>query len=65
MKRSNQTQEELENPMLFWAFIGVAISASTATTMKLDVLGVVLSIVAGVVIGMTVGNFTKKIKVTR
>lgn len=60
MKKIKTTEEELDNPIIFWTSIGVAISASTATTMKLDVLGLVLSITAGVVIGATIGYFTKK-----
>ena len=59
MKQSNKTEEELENPMLFWASIGVAISASTATIMKFELLGLVLTITAGLVIGAAVGYFSK------
>lgn len=60
MKKTDNNDEELDNPIMFWTSIGVAISASTATTMKLELLGLILSVTAGVVIGATVGYFTKK-----
>ncbi len=34
MDKAINKEEELENPIIFWISIGVAISASTATTMK-------------------------------
>ncbi|WP_019030121.1 hypothetical protein [Colwellia piezophila] len=60
MKKIKDIQEELDSPIIFWTSIGVAISASTATTMKLEVLGLVLSVAAGVAIGATIGYLTKK-----
>jgi len=60
MKKTAKNDEKLDSPIIFWTSIGVAISASTATTMKLELLGLILSVTAGVVIGATVGYFTKK-----
>jgi hypothetical protein len=60
MNKKNVENETLDNPIIFWISIGIAISASTATTMKLDILGLILSISAGVIIGAVVGYFTKK-----
>ncbi len=60
MKQSDGKSEKLENPILFCSSIGVAISASTATTMKFDTLGLILSVAAGVTIGAIIGYFTQK-----
>jgi hypothetical protein len=57
--KSHETDKELENPMIFWASIGVAISASLATIMKFNILLLIITIIAGLFIGMAVGYFSK------
>jgi|TARA_B100000767_G_C19657121_1_gene489362 membrane protein DedA with SNARE-associated domain len=55
---SSNNDKELENPVIFWSSIGVAISASFATTMKFNILTLILTVIAGLFIGMTVGYFS-------
>ncbi len=58
MKSSNK-DKTLETPVIFWSSMGVAISTSIATIMKFSTLFVVITIIAGLLIGMTVGYFSK------
>ena len=60
MKKTDNNNEKLDSPIIFWTSIGVAISASTATTLKFELFGLILSVTAGVAIGLTAGYFTKK-----
>jgi len=61
MKHSDKTSnDKLENPILFWASIGVCIGCSTGVTLKLDNVTLVLSGIAGLLIGLAVGYGTKK-----
>jgi membrane protein DedA with SNARE-associated domain len=55
--KSPNTDNELENPCIFWASIGVAISASMATIMKFSIFPLILTIIAGLLIGMGIGYF--------
>lgn len=57
--KSPNTDNELEKPCIFWASIGVAISASMATIMKFSIFPLILTIIAGLLIGMAVGYFSK------
>ena len=57
--KSPNTDNELENPVIFWASIGVAISASIATIMKFSIFPLILTIIAGLLIGMAVGYFSE------
>lgn len=59
MNKTVKKDEELESPMIFWTSIGVAISASTATTMKFELLALIVSVAAGAMIGAAVGYFSK------
>jgi phosphate/sulfate permease len=56
--KSPNTDNELENPCIFWASIGVAISASMATIMKFSIFPLILTIIAGLLIGMGIGYFS-------
>jgi uncharacterized membrane protein len=58
MKSSNK-DKTLETPVIFWSSIGVAISTSIVTIMKFSTLFVVITIIAGLLLGMTVGYFSK------
>jgi hypothetical protein len=60
MKNTTNKNEELEQPIVFWSAIGVAISTSCATAMKLGTWEVVLSTLTGLAIGFMVGYSTKK-----
>jgi uncharacterized membrane protein len=60
MNNKDKKKEELEQPIIFWSSIGVAISTSCATAMKMGTWEVVLCTLAGLVIGFTVGYWTKK-----
>lgn len=59
MMKSHDTDKDLETPMIFWASIGVAISACLATIMKFNILLLIITIIAGLFIGMAVGYFSK------
>ena len=63
MKSSN-TNKALENSVIFWSSIGVAISASIATIMKYSTLSLVITVIAGLLVGMVVGYFSKTESVT-
>lgn len=60
MKSNNKSQDKLENPVIYWGSIGVAISSSTAAVMKFEWLGLVLSVAAGLVAGLVIGYLTKQ-----
>ena len=55
---SSYKAKTLENSVIFWSSIGVAISAPFATTMKFNILTLILTVIAGLFIGMTVGYFS-------
>ena len=48
----------LENPVIFWSSIGVAISASFATIMKFSTVPLISTVIAGFFIGMGIGYFS-------
>ena len=60
MSTSEGNNEKLESPIIFWASIGVCIGCSLGVTMKLDNIALVLSGLAGLLIGFGVGYGTKK-----
>jgi len=60
MSTSESNNEKLDSPIIFWASIGVCIGCSLGVTMKLDNIALVLSGLAGLLIGLGVGYGTKK-----
>lgn len=60
MSTSEDNDEKLASPIIFWASIGVCIGCSTGITMKLDNVTLVLSGLTGLLIGLGVGYGTKK-----
>lgn len=60
MSTSEDNTEKLESPIIFFASIGVCIGCSLGVTMKLDNVALVLSGLAGLLIGWGVGYSTKK-----
>ncbi len=55
--KSPNTDNELENPCIFWASIGVAISASIPTIIKFNTVPLILTVITGFLIGMGIGYF--------
>jgi len=41
MKNSDKNNEKLEKPIIFWGLVGVDISASLSTAMKVDGLNTI------------------------
>jgi hypothetical protein len=60
MSTSEGNKEKLESLIIFLASIGVCIGCSIGVTMKLDNVALVLSGLAGLLIGLGVGYGTKK-----
>ena len=60
MKHSDKNNETLEKPILFWGSIGVAISASLSTAMKVGGLNTIFITLAGFAIGCAIGYLSKK-----
>ena len=60
MNKSDKKNSKLEKPVIFWGSIGVAISASTSASMEVSDVATILIILAGLVIGCSIGYATKK-----
>jgi len=60
MNNSDKDNEKLDSPIIFWGSIGVAISASTSTAMKVGGLNTIFITLAGLAIGCVIGYLTKK-----
>lgn len=52
----------LENPVIFWSSIGVAISASFATIMKFNTVPLISTVIAGFFIGYRVFQYDRNRK---